>query len=370
MSSRIYELFGYLTTDRAAEATKHRKECRCPFSGVECDGGGNRYQSFLNLNRASDRELVAFFNGRADNIPAGVCSLLTSDRVWIVCPRRLFVLDRGAEHTSHEDFCEEILHRYAPSTLRQKAGVWSEVKIKYTEDGQGKNEDNEKSFDYTFDYIVCPTRPKPLSEIAALQEVSERKLETQLSKNGYTLASRQGRVYVEEYPDGIPIIIEVMTSSTSGGNKTKGTTIQNAFRQAILGKEQDAPGINYRQIWARMVSQLIVKSQIGKAWGGTTIWILQDALADYISSTTDLNLRKLISQALKEVNILALRYQQKREHRRGTIPLEVDSLFAGRVPAIQGDTDFNKLLQAASIPPKSVLEAKLLSKRPRTFILM
>ena len=370
MSSKIYELFGYLTTDQSAEAVRHRKECECPFTGQECDGGGNRYQSFLHLDSRRDRELITFFNGRKNDIPAGVCSLQTTERVWIVCPRRLFVLDQGGDQTPHETFCEGLLRRYSPSPQAQKAGVWSEVKIKYTEDGSDAEEDSEKSFDYTFDYIVCPTRPKPLSEIAELQEVTERKLETSLSKNGYTLARRSGRIYVEEYPDGIPLIIEVMTSSTSGGNKSKGTTIQNAFREAILGRDQESPGINYRQIWARMVSQLIVKSQIGKAWGGKTIWILQDALASYISSTTDLNLRRLISQALKEVNILTLRYQNNQNSRSGTVPLEVDNLYAGEIPPIHGDTDFNKLLQAASIPPKAVLEMKLLSKRPRTFIPM
>lgn len=368
MSSHIYELFGYLTTDRTAEATAYRKKCLCPLTGEECDGGGNRYQSFLNLDHTKDTELIRFFNGRKSNIPAGVCSLLTSDRVWIVCPRRLFVLDHGAEQTAHEAFCENLLHQYAFSAVRQKTGVWSEVKIKYTDGGSDEYEESEKSFDYTFDYIICPTRPKPLAEIAAQQECTERKLESALSKNGYTLARRQGRTYVEEYPDGIPLIIEVMTSSTSGGNKAKGTTIQNAFREAILGHEQDAPGINYRQIWARMVSQLIVKSQIGKAWGGQTIWVLQDALTDYITKTTDLNLRKLISRALKEVNILTLKYKGRRTDRSGTVPLEVDNLYAGQIPPIHGDTDFNKLLQAASIPPKSVLEAKLLAKRPRTFI--
>lgn len=280
------------------------------------------------------------------------------------------MLDQGAEHTAHEAFCEKLLRRYAPAALAQKAGVWSEVKMKYTEDGPKEGEESEKSFDYTFDYIICPTRPKPLSEVAASQEVTERKLEAALSKNGYTLARRNGHTYVEEYPDGIPLIIEVMTSSTSGGNKAKGTTIQNAFRQTILGNEQEAPGINYRQIWARMVSQLIVKSQIGKEWGGRTIWILQDALASYISSSTDLNLRKLISNALKEVNIMTLRYSQGRRQRSGTLPLEVDNLYAGQIPPIQGDTDFNKLLQAASIPPRQLLEAKLLSKPPRTFILL
>jgi hypothetical protein len=237
------------------------------------------------------------------------------------------------------------------------------VKIKYSEESDDED-DADKKFDYTFDYIICPTQPKLLSETATQLGMTERKLESSLTKNGYTLASRMGRTYIEEYPSGNPLVIEVMTSSTSGGNKAKETTIQSAFRKAILGQPHEAPGINYRQVWARMVSQLIVKSQIGKAWGGQTIWVLQDALTAYISSTTDLNLRKLISKALKEVNILSLRYAAR--SRDGVRPLEVDNLYAGQIPPIQGDTDFNKLLQAASIPPKLILEAKLLSKRPRT----
>ena len=64
---------------------------------------------------------------------------------------------------------------------------------KYAEDAEDDEEDSEKSFDYTFDYIVCPTSPKPLSEIAEQQGVTERKLETTLPKNGYTLARRHGR---------------------------------------------------------------------------------------------------------------------------------------------------------------------------------
>ena len=99
---------------------------------------------------------------------------------------------------------------------------------------------------------------------------------------------------------------------------------------------------------------------------GQTVWILQDALVSYISNTTDLNLRKLISKALKDVNILSLRYAGR--VRSGIRPLEVDNLYAGRIPSIHGDTDFNKLLQAATIPPKSLLESKLLSKKPRASI--
>lgn len=333
--------------------------------GQACDGGGNRYQSFLHLDVRKDRELVTFFNGKTKDIPAGICSLLTSDYTWIVCPRRLFVLDKGVSHTSHEDFCESLLRRFAPFPLPCKVGVWSEVKIKYSEKSDHED-DSDKMFDYTFDYIICPTHPKILSETATQHRITERKLESVLTQNGYTLASRGGCKYIEEYPDGQPLVIEVMTSSTSGGNKAKGTTIQNAFRKAILGQPHEAPGINYRQVWARMVSQLIVKSQIGKAWGGQTVWILQDTLAAYISNTTDLNLRKLISQALKEVNILSLRYAG--QSNTGVRSLEVDNLYAGQIPPIHGDTDFNKLLQAASIPPKALLELKLLNKRPRTII--
>jgi hypothetical protein len=330
-----------------------------------CDGGGNRYQSFLHLDATRDRELVMFFEGRTADIPAGVCSLLTSDKTWIVCPRRLFVLEKGGSHTPHEDFCEGLLRRFMPAALPCKAGVWSEVKIKYSEKSD-EEEDEDRTFDYTFDYIICPTRPKLLKEAATQLGIAEHKLESTLLKNGYTLASRSGKKHIEEYPSGQPLVIEVMTSSTSGGNKAKGTTIQNAFRNAIMRKPHEAPGINYRQVWARMVSQLIVKSQIGKAWGGQTVWILQNALASYISNTTDLNLRKLISEALKEVNILSLRYAGLA--RSGIQPLEVDNLYAGKIPQIHGDTDFNKLLQAASIPPKSLFESKLLSKKPRTII--
>jgi DNA-cytosine methyltransferase len=97
-----------------------------------------------------------------------------------------------------------------------------------------------------------------------------------------------------------------------------------------------------------------------------TVWILQDALVKYISNTTDLNLRKLVSEALKEVNILSLRYAGPASS--GMRLLEIENLYAGQIPAIQGDTDFNKLLQAAIIPPRIDLEKKLLNKKPRAII--
>jgi hypothetical protein len=364
MSSQIYELFGFLLDDDSPSVLESRKRCICPFTGAICDGGGNRYQSFLHLEKRKNKELVLFFNGKTKDIPAGVCSLITKGDVWIVCPRRLFVLDKGGDGTEHEKFSESILRNYFPkSNLR--IGVWSEVKIKYSEHGE---DDSDKIFDYTFDYIACPTVKKLLADVSKGMGLSEQQTESLLLKNGYTLAKRAGQKYVDDYPDGSPLIIEVMTSSTSGGNKTKGTTVQNSFKLAILVQPHEAPGINYRQVWARMVSQLIVKSQIGKAWGGRTIWALQDSLVKYISNTTDLNFKKLISKVLQEVNILSIKYSSSRDSQTRLVPLEIDNLYAGPIPQIHGDTDFNKLLQAASIPSFKLLQNKLLSKRPRTFI--
>ena len=77
--------------------------------------------------------------------------------------------------------------------------MWSEVKIKYTDGVAEGNEANGKYFDYTFDYVICPTRPKSIAEIAAQQGCTERKLETALSNNGYTLAQRDGDIYLEEF---------------------------------------------------------------------------------------------------------------------------------------------------------------------------
>lgn len=365
MSSEVYELFGYPLSDRGKNAQDTRRACECPFMKLQCDGGGNRYQSFPTLDKKREKPLVDFFKGRWENVPAGVCSLHAGGEVWIVCPRRLFTLERVASATDHEQFSANILKHHFGLQTGQRVGVWSEVKMKYSESSPEDSDDaTEKNFDYTFDYLAVPLTSVKLKEASQRLELSERKLEKQAQELGFLLASRNGTTFIDDYPGGVPCVVEVMTSSTSGGNKRKGTTIQDAFKKSVFGEPHQAPGINYRQVWARMVSQLIVKSQIGKAWGGATLWILQDALTNYISRTTDLNLQKLISATIKEVNILSLAYSEQRNS-DGTIALKNDHLFAGVIPPITGDTDFNKLLQAANIPPKQELERKLLSKKPR-----
>ena len=76
----------------------------------------------------------------------------------------------------------------------------------------------------------------------------------------------------------------------------------------MLGKEHKAPGINYRQVWARMVSQLIVKSEVGLHWGGKTIWLVQDVLVNYICSSTALDIKRFLAEHTGEVNMLSFRF--------------------------------------------------------------
>lgn len=216
-------------------------------------------------------------------------------------------------------------------------------------------------FDYTFDYLIASLGLKKISDVAKTLGTSEAKVKRQAEQNGYTIAARNGDYFIEDFPVGKLNIIEIMTSSTSGGNRRRGTTIQQSFVNAIRGLPHESPGINYRQVWARMVSQLIVKSQIGTSWGSKTIWILQDSLGDYITRSTGLNLLKLISQVPKEVNLLALKYDDERDE-NGCLKLKERSLYAGEIPRITSDTDFNKLLQAAIIPDMDLIRARLIAK--------
>jgi len=144
---------------------------------------------------------------------------------------------------------------------------------------------------------------------------------------------RNGETYVEDFPVGLPVIVEVMTSSTSGGNKKKRSCIPQAFEDCMLGIPHMVPGINYRQVWARMASQLIVKSQAAMAWGGKTIWVLQDLLADYISTSTALDLHKFVAEHTDEVNILAYSYGDKyrQTEKSKTVSLDDSTLYAGSI---------------------------------------
>lgn len=221
--------------------------------GRECDGGGNRYLSEIDLGdlKYSD-ELKEYFKGR-ETVPSGVCSIQPrrNQRPWIVCPRRLLVLGReGMGKRAHQSFAESMLMEHSGFEPGTNLGVWSEVKIKYEEVA----DETRKSFDYTFDYVIMPLRSVELREAGEIIGIrKEDRLRAALLEAGFSLAKRGDCEFVDDFPRGNPLIVEIMTSSTSGGNKRKRTTVPAAFEDAILKDEDghEAPSINYRQVWAR-----------------------------------------------------------------------------------------------------------------------
>ncbi len=362
--SKIFELYGYRIDRWNKKAAENRSRAWCPFMDSECDGGGNRYLSSLDLRKKT--HLKKFFPGK-DLVQSGVCSLRLRDneQPWIVCPRRLLSL-RTQASSDHQTHARNQLTKYAGLDSGKTYRVWSEIKMKIqtTDD-----DDKAKSFDYTFDYIIAGSARKKLSEITKSLKIGERNALSIAEANGYTLASRDGEYWVDDFPADPITIVEIMTSSTSGGNKNKRTQIAMACEDAIIDPENhNGPGINYRQVWARMVSQLIVKSQVGLAWNGKTFWLIQDVLAQYISSTTALDLSQHIAQHPDEVNILAFGYGDINNKDPELITkLENSTFYAGPITGSARKTDqkgFVEIVKIGAPPKKDYLWRALFKKAP------
>lgn len=365
---KIFELFGYPLSVQTSEAQQCRKQAHCPFMGGDCDGGGNRYSSHADI--PANSKLRDFFDNR-DRVEAGVCSiqLVDGEAPWIVCPRRLLVLGHeNAVARAHQKATETEVLRLLGYSSGAKLGVWSEVKLQFEEG----IDDADKSFNYTFDYIVIPIGCASQNDLTATLGDDWRTWRRVFERGGYTVARRDGDDFVEDCPIGTPSIIEIMTSSTSGGNKAKRTTIPQAFEDAILGKEHSAPGINKRQVWARMVSQLIVKSEVAMAWGGKALWIIQDTLAAYISASTALNLQEFIAQYTNEVNLLSFSYGDQYKSASGVIELRPDRLYAGPISSGSANAgpSFQDIIRAPIRPHVKRLLAHLAESKPINTIII
>lgn len=360
---KIYELLGYPVNDNSPDVVESRKRAYCPFISDMCDGGGNRFMSDIDLREHN--ELKALFPGLT-RVPSGVCSIQISDDTapWIICPRRLLYMGRKANPTVLRGETQTRLLERCGFPKGTEIGIWAEAKVKYTNDTE---DDDTSAFDYTFDYALMPLGRVSQAQAIAASGMEWSVLQKNLRDSGHTFARRNGEIYIEDFPVGTPVIVEVMTSSTSGGNKKKRSCIPQAFEDCMLGKPHLAPGINYRQVWARMASQLIVKSQAAMAWNGKTIWVLQDLLAEYISSSTALDLHKFISEHTDEVNILAFSYGDNYKHTQNsqTVSLDNSVLYAGPIRADNsGDPQpcFQDIVLASVCPPRSVLVAALSKK--------
>lgn len=99
-----------------------------------------------------------------------------------------------------------------------------------------------------------------------------------------------------------------MTASTSGSNTEKGTNIASAFEAAMIGNDPISPGINKRQVWGRMATQLFAKSALAEAWGGKTFWIVQDELLSNIERTTQLSVAEIETASQENINFISMAY--------------------------------------------------------------
>jgi hypothetical protein len=312
-----------------------------------------------------------------DTLVPGVCSLQTTanEHPWIVCPRRLLALGkRVSTERAYQKNLERALFNKLGYDEGMRIGIWREVKLKLKQDVEGV----EKELDYTFDYILVPVRN------VLLQDVQKGMLERRLRDNpdvcAQFLAAKGFRVfevdserYVQDYPVGAPAIVEIMTSSTSGGNKAKRTQVGQAFEDALKGLPHIAPSINYRQVWARMVSQLLVKSELARGWGGVCIWVVQDVLVDYISRTTGLTMSRMVSDVTDDVNVLSLSYGDlSRLDGSGVIDVPDVIFYAGKInPSALPDTEapgFIDIVRTPFLPTSEKLMQLLVKDGPASSI--
>ena len=363
---QIFELFGYPVDSWSSEAMLNMRRCHCPFMDAECDGGGNRFSSGITLRPR--HPLSRYFPGKR-MVQAGVCSLQLhkGEQPWIVCPRRLLNYRNGDER-SYQGDVKTMLYEKSGLVKGGRYLAWSEVKMKC-----GGSSEEEGLFDYTFDYIITGKGRKPVDEICDMLGMSERKALHTLAKSGFTTCRKSGKTFCDDFPMMPLVIVEVMTSSTCGGNKTKRTQISQLFEDTVLmlnGVETTpgGPSINYRQVWARMVSQLLVKSQIGNAWGGVTFWVLQDLLAEYISKTTALNFSDFLGKHRGEVNVIAGGYGDELmpSNRRGDlIGLRDVKFYSGKVAAAStGEKAFSDIIKLKCVPDRKELLKRLVQKPP------
>ena len=310
---QIFELFGFPISDRSDDTEQSRKSAICPFMNTKCDGGGNRHQTRIQLS--NNEPLSKYFNQDIDNIIPGVCSITTSDDTWVVCPRRLFAARNPSNDFPIVNFAIQsherdiLLQTELPHGI--DIGIWSEVYL--------KQQIEEAEINYHFDYIAMPLVDTTLISFLNQFQLEENLIDqeianfsSQMRQRGYyhkhtrDIANAVARFPVMDRP----IIFEVMTASTSGSDTENKTDIRSAFRNAILNRDHESPGINKRQVWGRMVTQLFAKTALANSWDGQTLWIIQDELLRNIELTTLLRTSKIIRKKDSDINLVVMKYTE------------------------------------------------------------
>lgn len=357
---KIHEVFGRDVEDRTQEATAHKKAAYCQFIEGPCDGGGNRHQTKIKL---LDSELRPFFNDDLKSVVPGICSIEYGREAWIVCPRRLLgfsasdetVPSVNANLQDHERLA--LLAAGLPANV--ELGVWSEVYLQYEVD--------DTSINYHLDFVIAPVQRRKsfnwLLDKYQIRNPEEIELVKKYAKIGKYISGRYDPEQIlDVLPDlESPTIIEVMTASTSGSDTEAGTNIAASFADAIMGRDHNCPGINKRQVWGRMATQLFAKSALAEAWGGKTVWLVQDQLLRNIELTTKLNLNISDNSKTGTINFLSMAY---RGESKGKDSLKVDRYVQKKAGlAFTGSDKAVDILLPKVYPDKSQLLKSVLRRK-------
>jgi hypothetical protein len=360
----IYELFGFSVQDRSELAERTRRSASCPFMEARCDGGGNRNQTKIHLSD-KEPELSQFFDKEINAVIPGICSIIAGEDTWVVCPRRLFaarntdnvvpVVNRGFQ--THER--DILLQTELPRDM--DIGVWSEVYVKQKID--------DAEINYHFDYVAVPLISVSLREFLRQFHLTSDQLNGEIlsfaqhmkKKGYYPRGTKDVSDLVIRLPDmERPYIFEVMTASTSGSDTEDETDIRSAFRNAILSKNHESPGINKRQVWGRMVTQLFAKTALAHFWGGQTLWIIQDELLRNIELTTLLKTSRIARKDGSDINLIVMHYKNQKNGSRA-ISLK-GALTGASGLEFRGDDTFTDILLPKVTPPKIELARAMLRR--------
>lgn len=360
----IYDLFGYPLDDRSERAENTRKARQCPFMGAVCDGGGNRYQTKIRLT--PQEPLTQYFKSDITEVVPGVCSIMAGEDIWVVCPRRLLAARNSGEGLPPVNYglqeYERDLLVSAGLPRGLDIGIWSEVNLKQIVDNADIN--------YHFDYIAAPLMEVSLEDELRNQNFTNIQSENELKS--LVDAAKQSGYYVKRQrnPASVPLllpdlthlyILEVMTASTSGSNTDQETDMRSAFRNAILLGDHASPGINKRQVWGRMVTQLFAKTALARQWGGRTVWIIQDELLRNIELTTRLRTNSIADNPHQNISLVVMHYEASLNGKRKMsfkVALEGDAGID-----FDGNDTFTDILLPKAAPNKIELLKAVLRRR-------
>lgn len=354
----IYEIFGKPITITSQEEISARKAALCPFTKSKCDGGGNRHQTRIKLTNT--HKLRPYFDNDITSVIPGVCSIDYGTEAWVVCPRRLLGFKHDLADLPKVNFSlhkhEEAILRAAKFPTGVDIGIWPEVYLRHDDDNSVVN--------YHFDFVAAPIfRDIKARRVFTDYDIDNTEEKEEIVKCANTGKWTRGRysedMIISIVPDlRSPIIIEIMTASTSGSDTEAGTDIGSAFTLSILGENHQSPGINKRQVWGRMATQLFAKSALAEAWGGETLWVVQDQLLRNIELTTKLSLDEKSVTERGNINFISMTYDHP-EKEIGGIYLKTVSRKEAGMSFLGNNTAVDILLPKVYPSKKELLKAML-----------